>query len=133
MREIKFRAWDLYNKEMIELNDLETINVRVNLDFANYEIMQYAGLKDKNGKEIYEMDILKIDWGEMNDEYIRVNCYDKPFVMEWREYGYPPFTRYLPTPKYVEIIGNIYENPELLNTNVNADPVTPATSGKENI
>ena len=132
-REIKFRAWDKEEKIMYRVNSLRFWHNRQHVAFVivdviekgvarpftipeeSVELMQCTGLLDKNGKEIYEMDILKVDWGGLNDEYIKVNKYDKPFVMEWRGYEYPPFSRYLPMPKDIEVIGNIYENPELLN------------------
>jgi hypothetical protein len=75
--------------------------------------MQYTGLKDRHGKEIYEGDVIKVDWG-IPEPYLVENKYDKPFVVEWRFYAYPPFDRYLPMPKDIEVIGNIYDNPELL-------------------
>jgi len=102
--------------------------------FPEYEIMQYTGLKDKNGKEIYEGDIMKVldrDWVDMErdtrtfvvyyakDAFILTtptgikeresenpNTYNKNWIEAKlsREYGRDRF----------EIIGNIYENPELL-------------------
>ncbi len=125
MREIKFRAWDKRKNEWIDnFRVFMHGNIEVYTSYANphwqpyaqkhYELMQYTGLKDKNGKEIYEMDIIKIDWGGIKDSYIIDNKYDKPFVIEWRFYSYPPFSKYLPTPDCIEIIGNWYENKELL-------------------
>lgn len=114
-REIKFRAWDLgrmYPKCMAGTDTNPTVhdsNGWVECT-ENAKIMQYTGLKDKNGKEIYEGDI--------------VNCYDDRYDgYEKNVIGYSTqyarFT-YLDRMKEIgyyaemEIIGNIYENPELL-------------------
>jgi uncharacterized phage protein (TIGR01671 family) len=81
---------------------------------VDYEWMQYTGLKDKNGKEIYEGDILsRKDWGfggyhEDEEKYIV-----KPleYYLDSGEEEYH-FRVHLWS-EYCEVIGNIYENPEL--------------------
>src|SRR3989304_9140917 len=79
---------------------------------AEFEIMQYTGLKDKNGKEIYEGDILRtnehidfIVWNEKKCGFSYSNDKSNMSLPQWFEHG-----QYSGT----EIIGNIYENPELL-------------------
>ena len=126
MREIKFRAWDKYKKEMIMPNTIgcEIIFIDETGDFGvgrfdcnedwydDIEIMQYTGLKDKNGKDIYEGDIVKY-----KDEILQVYWYKEfcKFLINrttnGATNGYEMFT--LRCSEEVEVIGNIYENPEL--------------------
>lgn len=113
MREIKFRAWNGikmdYNPCGDEYNGPTPINSLFEpeiLALMKYELMQYTGLKDKNGKEIYENDIIKWPTGavsEMKFEHTGCGCHDG--------YGWFISPDEAPT---VEVIGNIYSNPELL-------------------
>ena len=115
MREIKFRCW-YEESEHIEYDIQNSISGCLS-DHTN--LMQYTGLKDKNGVEIYEGDIL--DWGEFDAE-----CEGERAVIEWNDKnagwmmqcytiyggeGYSMLEYLYPDP---EVIGNIYENPELL-------------------
>ena len=133
-REIKFRAWDklekpwneefkkemIYNVAGIEfwINSIRIVDEdRHNwIDFKDVEIMQYTGIKDKNGKEIYEGDIIRLK--HHIDK--RINVVGKVvFLSEQASFGiiddlgqeYPLFRN---TTEQIEIIGNIYENSELL-------------------
>jgi len=101
MREIKFRAWNNAEKKMYP--EVEDIRER-------YEIylMQYTGLKDKNGQEIYEGDILKFNTKGGNEMIYEV---------KWRGKGFKPTRMSEDNQEEIEIIGNIYENPELLSGN----------------
>jgi hypothetical protein len=115
MREIKFRAFDKEKKVMqysnivwaiVGLNypALTGLNDNGNIDNLS-DLMQYTGLKDKNGKEIYEGDILKI--GNSNIEVI----WDKNnalFTLKSNHFhlGFQS--------TFYEVIGNIYEHPHLL-------------------
>lgn len=139
---IKFRAWNGHRKIMadyvsaIQNGDTQgtpsSINVIVNRknetwDVKNdhVELLQFTGLKDANGKEIYEGDILatsskiggklltdylKVDWRE---DYAGFFCGEKPLYVclsEWdNDIKYPQ--------TFPEIVGNVHENPELLEDN----------------
>ena len=133
MREIKFRAWDKNQKVMRTI-----CNIHFNMDDKaqflyddenkegywchSCELMQYTGLKDKNGKEIYEGDIVKYYdsttmWLEANIKWLGA-C----FGVETTENPIPLYEFldqyiYEKTPARIleiEIIGNIHSNPELL-------------------
>lgn len=106
MREIKFRFWDKRLKKMVYRHPL-------NYDFAHPEItpLQYTGLKDKGGKDIYEEDILRTPSGAAQS-VIWVD--GSGFMTEYSVGGQNKRTRYGIVPAMKEVVGNIYENPELL-------------------
>lgn len=122
MRTIKFRIWDNINNKMYNLGNLEDCLYRTEFeeefgyDLTNYIIMQYTGLKDKNGKEICEGDIIKSGFiGEVYWE--GAGFYIKFFNREIDDYIYCSLGYFKNNihPKEIEVIGNIYENPEFIN------------------
>jgi len=115
-RIIKFRAWDRYNHLMIEdfQND-KFFGERLTDDL--YAVMQFTGLLDKNGKEIYEGDIVKYP-----DGVNKIGYEDGSFVRYFIEGGNTSITQ--KDMSKIEIIGNIYENP------INEENLSPCCSGK---
>jgi uncharacterized phage protein (TIGR01671 family) len=118
-RRLKFRAWDKEKKEMIHwYPDADIIKDAIPNDCGDEwteqcEVMQYTGINDKNGKEIYEGDLIKYD----KDEYDKigpgiVEFFAGMFVCSWNdqtdsELGYMIINN-------MEVIGNVFGNPELL-------------------
>ena len=123
MREIKFRAWhkeekimgevlgiDILHKEIFFSN--EDVDCYEHTDFKDIELMQYTGLKDKNNKEIYEGDILSNGNNEKPYKVIFENgSFRAEFEEDFEEYSFDLIDV---VAQGCEIIGNIYENPELL-------------------
>jgi len=111
MRKIKFRAWDKNHKIM---KDMEFPNKGWNEKYVKgcLIVMQFTGLKDKNKKEIYEGDIIKDEIEDWECEVI----FDK-FGFKLRRLKTEKvfdFSKWSLEKEEYEIIGNIYENPELL-------------------
>lgn len=112
-REIKFRIWNDYDKKMIHWNELLEKNLANIFTIPSYNkcLMQYIGLHDKNGKEIYEGDILKsIRW---NDIYLVKQMGTAYYLCRKGKNGFNKITTWNNAEKS-EVIGNIYDNPELL-------------------
>ena len=122
MKDIKFRAWDSGSKVMAQWEFCENHAVKNDIGFRfiaengftypwehpDLVKMQYTGLKDKNGKEIYEGDVLQAEytttlkvavWSEKRGAFIGQNGFNELLCNDLHLY---------------KVIGNIHDNPELL-------------------
>ncbi len=117
MSDIKFRVWDKEQGHMYSVTEWKSYAVEVdgninedgdNMLFENYILMQYTGLKDKNDVEIYTGDII-----ERNG--VRQKIQDlTPVDRFYGSYPSPVEDDWMSWSEEYKIIGNIYQNPELL-------------------
>ncbi|EAF2388105.1 hypothetical protein CN368_05440 [Listeria monocytogenes] len=114
MRKIEFRAWDKevkemdYNPSVIEIWQNKPINEQFRLESEEKLVwMQYTGLKDKNGKKIFEGDV---GWDEHNECYGVVKFEEGKFLYVWENIA----EDLQEVADGIEICGNIHENPDLL-------------------
>ena len=126
MKGLKFIVWDKERecyldetelagitpdgKYILYIEDEEISRLEIN---GNYIVEQYTGLKDKNGKEIYENDIVEYTTCYYGNEKRHRK------VVEWKEwdsddFGEPHNIGYRDLSEYMEVVGNIHENPDLL-------------------
>lgn len=122
MREIKFRVWD--NPTMHNWNDLCALDATGELPLyeflqGSYDVvvMEFTGLCDANGRDIYEGDIIEVyNWGRLTkNELIGIAVVEHSVSIHgWShspEFDIDPWDKF----RNVKVVGNIYENKELLN------------------
>lgn len=141
----KFRAWDKLTDTIQDVLDIKFIEKTVTVSqkdivwykhdnlrpFKGVILMQYTGLKDKNGVEIFEGDVVKVsDGGNEEDSYTSV-------VKNYADEGYPAFDIEAPSSWYyesnvlstimggdyetIEVIGNVWEDGDLINDSEGAE------------
>lgn len=133
MREIKFRAWDKNDKRIfIDPQMIDFYNKKIGYmqyqteympdtsysipvgfeEFEYSELMEWTGLYDKNGEDIYEGDIIFESFGEKYYKVIFENgSFKAEFKGDFEEYSFDLIDV---VAQGCEVVGNIYENPELM-------------------
>lgn len=120
---LKYRTWDKEFKEMVYVNalvfDEQVIKATyqngsiVKEDVKNYELMQSTGLRDKNGKEVFIGDIIKCTRGCPHEVYLE-KAYGGKYIGGMPAVYLKGLLEGYAWTEAEEVLGNIYENPELL-------------------
>lgn len=124
MREYLFRAWLKDTQEMIEVKSIHLSTKKImygfsgryyygntSCSFDDCELMQFTGLTDKNNKKVFEGDIVKVNG--VATATVIYNETDACYAFDYGPEGKPLIVE-LVDEHSVEVIGNIYENPELI-------------------
>ena len=115
MKLLKIRTWDKEIKEMKVWDFRDVWESELMPDFDDYDLMQFTGLLDKEGKEIYEGDIIRFHSKEHAKKPVAVRWDRCMGVSGWYTNNCSGIPQDKDSNPIMVIIGNIYENPELLN------------------
>lgn len=120
MRKIKFRAWDKENEKMMKVSSLHLENKEISVKengtfhlFRMQDLMQYTGVKDKNGKEIYENDLISCNKHKNIVVFFEGGCFKVKYLRNSTTTITCALNSFLEKYK-CKISGNIYEHPKLL-------------------
>ena len=135
MKEIKFRVLDRDTGKVYQSEEIRRIRFEKGIPFyvvltygnvvTNFKLMQFTGLHDKNGKEIYEGDIVEVNYtvkyidpDKQDEEHTAItrvywNDFRASFALEFHKFANDDLYRFV-RDKYAEVVGNIHDNPELL-------------------
>ena len=123
MREIKFRAWDKENEKMMKVSSLHLENKEISAKengtfrlFRMQDLMQFTGVKDKNGKEIYENDLISCNKYKNIVVFFENGCFKIKYPKSDTTNTICTLDTFLEKYK-CKISGNIYENKNLLEEN----------------
>ena len=130
MRTVKFRVWDQWVNKFIPPDEIKSLELFLTVSGevysqkfgtiypkVDYDISQYTGLVDKNDKEIYEGDIVTASH-EVHDSdavnFKRIESYTGVIRYQHSYWAIGDYKLFVMDDESLEVIGNIFENPELL-------------------
>lgn len=122
MREYKFRAWDMVHEEMIHWDQYKDEMVSNDFEDDELKIMQWTGVKDTKGKDIYEGDIIQFDpphhlkhsSKNKSENYVVRYIADKSFRGIKEKKSSIIILNLINAQEGLRVLGNIFENPELI-------------------
>lgn len=128
-RPIKFRVWDVQSEKMFEPKEISNNLICCTPEDDDEQFfvhMEFTGLLDKNGKELWEGDIIRWDFEKLPEIVThtlswdgRLNPDTAPFMSAWGSTDgryFKTFMNVFDSRRYAVVVGNVYQNPELINS-----------------